>query len=300
MKLLITGAWNCTDRQLDSIRTLGHEVVFLQNEKDELPCAAHTIEGVICNGLFLYHDIEKFTSLRYIQLTSAGYDRVPVKYIEEHGIKINNARGVYSIPMAEFAVSGVLQLYKQSRFFYDNQKKQKWEKRRDLLELCGKTVLILGCGNVGTECAKKFNAFGCKVYGIDVKPYDNGNFLAIYSLNVLDEKLSQADIVILTLPLTDKTKGLFDATCFEKLKNGAVLVNISRGDIVDENALINALDTKLFGAVIDVFSEEPLREDSPLWHKENAIITPHNSFVGENNGDRLFKLIIDNFEDING
>lgn len=293
MKLLITGAWDCTEQQLDKIRGLGHTVVFMQYEKDALPCAADEIEGVICNALFLYHNIELFTSLRYIQLTSAGFDRVPLDYINAHGIKIYNARGVYSIPMAEFAVSGVLQLYKQSRFFYENQKLKKWEKRRDLSELFGKTVLIVGCGNVGTECAKRFKAFGCTVVGIDAFHYQNESFEEMSGLDSLDLKLSEADVVVLTLPLTDETKGLFDIERFNKMKDGAVMVNISRGAVVDEKALLNALDGKLFGAVLDVFEKEPLSENSELWQKPNVIVTPHNSFVGTENNDRLNKIIIE-------
>lgn len=294
MKLLVTGAWNCSEKQLDKIRLMGHDVVFIQQEKDELPCGYEEIEGVICNGLFLYHDIAKFTSLKYIQLTSAGFDRVPMDYITSHGIKIYNARGVYSKPMAEFAVSGVLQIYKQSKFFYKNQKRHNWEKKRDLLELSGKTVLIVGCGSVGIECAKRFKAFECNVIGVDIKPYESDVFEKISDLSCLDNQLSEADIVVLTLPLTDETRRLFDAERFEKMKTGAVLVNIARGAVVDENALLTALDNKLLGAVIDVFEEEPLSERSLLWGKENVILTPHNSFVGDGNMDRLSKLIFNN------
>lgn len=294
MKLLITGAWRYSEEQAAALREMGHDLIFQQQEKDELPCAADEIEGVICNSLFLYHDIRDFKKLKFIQLTSAGYDRVPIDYIEEHNIKIFNAKGVYSVPMVEFAVSGVLELYKQSRFFYENQKLKKWEKRRDLLELYGKIVLIVGCGSVGTECAKRFKAFDCKVSGIDLFPYESEYFSAMSELNGLDEKLSQADIVVLTLPLTEETKGLFDAERFEQMKDGAVFVNIARGAIVDERALLNALDKKLFGAVLDVFEEEPLSRNSALWEKENVIITPHNSFVGEGNKTRLFNVVCRN------
>ena len=101
MKILVTGAWQCTDSQLDELKGLGNEIVFMQNEKDELPVSPTEIEGVICNGLLLYHSIEQFTNLRYIQLTSAGFDRVPMDYVQSHNIEIHNAKGVYSIPMAE-------------------------------------------------------------------------------------------------------------------------------------------------------------------------------------------------------
>ena len=300
MKLLVTGAWNCSETQLDEIRRLGHEIVFMQQEKDDLPCDYGSVEGVICNGLFLYHDIAKFTSLRFIQLTSAGYDRVPMEYIEEHNIKIFNAKGVYSVPMAEFALSGVLQLYKQAKFFNENQKQRKWEKKRDLIELSGKTVLIVGCGSVGTECAKRFKAFDCNAFGVDIKPYQSEVFEKISGLSDLDSRLSDADVVVLTLPLTNETKHLFNANRFERMKTGAVLVNIARGAIVDENALINALEDKLFGAVLDVFEEEPLDTDSEMWDKENVILTPHNSFVGDGNNKRLFDVIVNNLGEHNG
>ncbi len=294
MKLLITGAWKCTSEQLNQIEAMGHSIVFMQNEKDELPCLYEEVEGVICNGLFLYHPIEKFTSLRYIQLTSAGFDRVPMDYVQAHGIAIHNARGVYSIPMAEFAISGVLQLYKQSRFFYENQKKSVWEKYRGVLELFGKTVCIVGCGNVGTECAKRFQAFGCNVIGVDLYPREDNAYEKIYSLSSLDDALLQSDVVVLTLPLTEETRHMMNEQRFAKMKDGSVLVNIARGAVVDEQALLKALNEKLLGAVLDVFEEEPLSADNPLWKKANVIVTPHNSFVGDGNGDRMYQVILEN------
>ena len=140
MNLLITGAWKDAKEYIRKIEADGHKVHFFQFEKDELPCSYEWVEGVICNGLFLTHDIRKFINLRYIQLTSAGFDRVPMDYVKEHNIVINNARGVYSIPMAEFALFGVLELYKKGRKFFENQKQHIWEKQRNLYELFGKKV----------------------------------------------------------------------------------------------------------------------------------------------------------------
>lgn len=291
MKLLITGAWKCTQEQLNSLEQLGHTIIFMQNEKDELPCEYESVEGVICNGLFLYHSIEKFINLRYIQLTSAGFDRVSMEYIRAHGIEIHNARGVYSIPMAEFAVSGVLQLYKQTKFFYENQKKLSWEKHRGVLELFGKTVCIVGCGSVGTECAKRFAAFGCQIIGVDLYPRVDENYKKIYPLLDIELCLSQTDVVVLTLPLTEETRYMMNDERFYAMKDGSVLINIARGAVVDEQALLKALDGKLMGAVLDVFEEEPLPTDNALWQKENVILTPHNSFVGGGNAERLYEII---------
>lgn len=299
MKLLVTGAFRCTKEQLNKLAQNGHDIIFMQNETDGLPCAYEDVEGVICNGLFLSHPIEKFTSLRYVQLTSAGFDRVPMDYIKSHGIESYNARGVYSIPMAEFAISGVLRLYKRSEFFYHNQQKHVWEKHRGLLELFGKTVCIVGCGSVGTECAKRFQTFGCEVIGVDLFPGVDDNYKKIYPLSDIGCCLSRSDVVVLTLPLTNKSRYLMNEERFNVMKNGSVLVNIARGAVVKETALCKALDEKLLGAVLDVFEEEPLAENNILWKKENVIITPHNSFVGDGNSERLYQVILENLEKLN-
>ena len=292
MNLLITGAWNDGKNCIEKIKAMGHQVVFMQYEKDALPCAYDWVEGVVCNGLFLSHPIENFSNLRYIQLTSAGFDRVDMSYVTAHSIEIHNARGVYSIPMAEFALCGVLQLYKQATFFRENQRQHLWEKHRGLSELCGKQVLIVGCGSVGNECAKRFTAFGCRVTGVDLFPREDSLYDRILPLEQLDEALKTTDVVVLTLPLTEQTKHLVNDERLGLLKPTAVLVNIARGAIVDTEALLRHIDN-LGGAVLDVFEEEPLTETSLLWDKENVILTPHNSFVGEGNLERL-KVSISN------
>ena len=293
MNLLVTGAWSDGKNCIAELETMGHTVTFMQYEKDELPCSYEWVEGVICNGLFLTHPIEKFTNLRYIQLTSAGFDRVDLDYVKSHGIEIHNARGVYSIPMAEFALCGVLQLYKQAAFFRENQRKHLWEKHRGLLELAGKNVLIVGCGSVGNECAKRFKAFDCSITGVDLFPREDNLYSEMLPLDKLDNALKQADIVVLTLPLTEQTKYLIDNRKLSLMKDGATLVNIARVAIIDTKALLNHID-RFTGAVLDVFEEEPLNENSPLWDKPNIILTPHNSFVGEGNGGRLREIIVEN------
>lgn len=295
MKLLVTGAWHQGKEYIADLEAMGHAVVFLQQESEGLPCPAAQIEGVICNGLFLHHPIEEFTSLRYIQLTSAGYDRVPLDKIRERGIELHNAKGVYSGPMAEFAVGGVLQLYKKFGTFRDYQRQHRWEKQRDLQELAGKTVCIIGCGSVGTACAKRFAAFDAKVLGITAHPGKIDWFQEVYGLEQLENVLGQSDVIVLTLPLTGETYHLINEDRLRAMKSGSILVNISRGAIVDTNALIGVLEQgHLSGAVLDVTEEEPLSENSELWNMENVILTPHNSFVGNQNDVQLLKQVLRN------
>lgn len=298
MNLLITGAWQNAKKYFNEIEMLGHKLSFMQQEKDALPCEYLWAEGVICNGLFLYHAIEKFVNLKYIQLTSAGYDRVPMEYIKFHNIEIHNAGGVYSIPMAEFAVCGVLQLYKRNRFFMKNQITHKWKKHRGLLELYNKTVCIVGCGSVGTECAKRFSAFGCHVIGVDIVSHQSDSYDSIESLNKINDVFSKSDIIVLTLPLVKETYHLINEEKFLQMKQGSVLVNIARGAVIDTSALIKALKIRLSGAVLDVFEDEPLKLDSPLWDMKNVVITPHNSFIGDGNHQRMMNVIFSNLEAI--
>ena len=297
MKLLVTGAWKVSQEQLNKVSDLGCQVVFMQQEKDALPCAPEQIDGVVCNGLFLYHDIKAFTNLKFIQLTSVGFDRVPMNVANKMGIAVFNAGRTYSIPMAEFVLTGVLSLYKKMEIFFQNKKAKQWLKDRNLLELYGKSVLIVGCGNVGKECAKRFNAFGCRVKGVDLYPREDESFISMEGMDKLDNNLKNADIVVLTLPLTKETTYLFNQKRFAVMKKDSLLVNVARGAIIEEGALVNALENKLMGAVVDVFETEPLSENSPLWAMKNVVLTPHNSFVGDGNEQRLFELIIKNLKE---
>ena len=298
MNLRITGAWQQAKKYIPQISEK-HDVIFLQHEKEELPCDPAWVEGIICNGFFLSHPIEVFCNLKYIQLTSAGYDRVPMNYVREHGIVINNARGVYSIPMAEMAVTGVLQLCKKMGELNRSQKNHQWEKQRNLQELAGKTVAIIGCGSVGTACAKRFKAFDTCVVGIDLFTRKDDNFDSMEELRNLDTVLAYSDVVVITVPLTEETKWLMNAERFVHMKGTAVLVNIARGAIVETTALVNWVNNGGM-AFLDVFEEEPLSEDSPLWDLKNVIITPHNSFISEGNDKRLKDVIMKNLLEYSG
>lgn len=293
-KLLLTGAFKYSQEQLNMLESLGYEIVFVQDERKALNINVSDIDAVVCNSLFHYNDIKEFKNLRAIQLTSAGLERVPLDYINEQGIRLFNARGVYSIPMAEWAILKILEIYKNSRVFYKNQERHKWEKQRELLELTDKTAAIIGYGSVGKEIAKRLKAFGVTVISVDRQVKEDEYVNESILIDNLDLALEKSDIIILTLPLTDETKHLINEEKIKVMKDNAVLINVSRGGIIDEIALIESLNKdKFLGLALDVFEEEPLNA-SPLWDCENVIITPHNSFVSDKVNERLFKLMIEN------
>ncbi len=296
MNLLVTGAWQGYAANAHLLSEMGHELVFMQQEAEALPCAPEWVEGVICNGLFLHHPIEQFTNLRYIQLTSAGTDRVDGDYIRTHGITLRTAADTYAIPMAEFTLCGVLEIYKDKRGFTQNQLLRQWVKNRDLLELYGKEVLIIGCGNYGRACAERFRAFGCRVTGLDVvEGLSHPAFDTIAHVRELDARLPEADIVVLAVSGTAENRHMFGPQRIPLMKADSIIVNMCRGNLINEGSLTRALmHREILGAVLDVFEIEPLHELSMLWRFPNVILTPHNSFVGSGNKKRLNRLIVNN------
>lgn len=295
MRLLLTGVFKYTPEQLNTIYSLGYDIKFVQDERAALEIDVSNIDVVVCNNLFLYNDISKFKNLKFIQLTSSGLDKVPLAYIKEKGIKIFNAKGVYSVPIAEWTILKILEIYKKSKEFYKAQQNHKWEKQRNLLELTDKTACIVGFGSIGSEIAKRLKAFNVKVIGIGRREIEPKFIDEYYLIDNINEGLYKSDIVILTLPLTNETTKLIDKEMIESMKNKSILINVSRGGIIDEAALIDAIQQgKFLGVALDVFEKEPLRENNLLWDFENVIITPHNSFVSDKIDQRLLSLILDN------
>lgn len=292
MKLLVAKRNGMTDGELEKLAGLGFELVT--DAVDYKPYEGDTsdIEAVICYQFFNHNDIKAFPRLRVIHLTSAGYDHMPLDYLREKGIALYNARGVYSVPIAEFVLCGVLQLYKEAVFFRENARRREWYQFRQLRELGGKRVTILGAGSIAAEISKRFMAMGSHVTGLCRHPKADPAFERVGHVSELDALLPETDIMILATPLNAESFHLFNTERFAKLKKGSVFVNIARGPIVDTAAFISAMeDGTLSGAVMDVFEQEPLPADSPLWDMEKVIITPHDSFAGEFNGRRTFEVM---------
>ena len=296
MKLLITGALKLTEEENKKIKSLVDDVVFLQDERPKTDIDVSEFEGVICNSLFVNNNIDDFKSLKYIQLTSAGTDRVPMDKVGERGITLHTARGVYSIPMAEWALCKALDHCKKTAFFHSNQKMGLWEKNRSLTELYGKNVCIVGFGSIGNECGKRFSAFGCNITAVDIFPIESPYITAYAHISQLKQVIGDADYIVLTLPLTNQTKGLFDKETLSLIKENCLLINMARGGLIDENALIETLKQGKIYAASDVFETEPLPESSPLWGMENIYVSPHNSFVSDGNDKRLKDIIFKNLE----
>lgn len=297
MNLLLTGCFDYSDKQLVKLRSLGYNIFFMQYEKDGLPVDTSEIDAVVCNGLFLHHRIEDFTKLKFIQLTSVGFDRVPMDIVRERGISIFNARGVYSTPMAEWALFRALEFFKHGWNFRARQESKKWVKDRQLREISGMKVAVVGAGNIGQEAAKRFKAFNAETTGFDIHVNPTPGFDSMSLTGTLPDRVHEFDIIVLTAPLLPSTRGLVNKTILQNMSSGSMLINIARGGLIDEEALIETLaERKDLFAALDVFENEPLPEDSPLWGMGNVAISPHNSFVGDGNNRRMFDVIYNNLK----
>ena len=297
MKFLVTGSLGADENDIRAIEALGHEVTLHPDERVPVE-HPEQYEGMISNSLLYYTGHEGFTSLKYLQVTSAGLDRVPLEWVRERGIRLCNAEGVYSGPMAEWTVMRILELLR--RVPQDFRVQLAGEYKRDFKwqELAGKKVFLAGFGAYGREIAKRLRPFGAELTVFNRSKKDDPNVDAFLPLTELKERLPEADILVLAIALTAETRHFIDADAFARMKKGAFLVNASRGPVVDEAALVTALtDGTLAGAALDVFEKEPLASDSPLWKLDNVLLSAHNSYYGNNNHKRMMALVLKNLEE---
>jgi len=217
-------------------------------------------------------------SLRWIHIVAAGVDRLLFDELIASEVAVTNAQGIFDRPIAEFVLASILARAKQTRESHDLQLRQQWQ-HRETASIAGDTVLIVGTGAIGREIAGLLRAVGMQVRGAGRSPRTGDpDFGAVLASDRLVEHAGWADHLVVAAPLTDRTRGLVDAEVFTAMKPTAHLINVGRGPIVDEIALLKALRGKQIAAAsIDVFADEPLPADSPAWSTPGLIITPHMS-----------------------
>ncbi|MCK5752802.1 MAG: D-2-hydroxyacid dehydrogenase, partial [Mycobacterium sp.] len=217
-------------------------------------------------------------ALEWIHITAAGVDTLLFDELRDSAVVVTNARGVFDRPLAEFVLGAVIAHAKDSRTSFALQARHEW-RHRETRSVTGATALVVGSGGVGREIGKLLRAAGLHVRGAGRRTAtDDPDFGEIVSSAELSTHAGWADHLILAAPLTDATRGLVDATVLAAMKPDAHLVNIARGPMVDEAALLDALTThQIGGATLDVFDTEPLPPDHPLWDAPNVTITAHMS-----------------------
>jgi D-2-hydroxyacid dehydrogenase (NADP+) len=240
--------------------------------------------------------------LRWIHSTAAGVSQLMYPALRQSGITITNASGVHSIPMVEHVMGVLVAMARRFPNLWRQQQEHRWsqqeiwEQTPRPRELHGRVLLLVGFGTVGQEVAKLAKAFGMTIRAV-TRSGRGDAYLAekIYPATELNQALQEADYIVLAAPETGETHHLIGAAQFQAMKRDAYFVNVARGSLVDEAAMIDALrEQRIAGAALDVASQEPLPPESPLWDLENVLVTPHLSASTENLWARQIDLVMDN------
>ena len=222
-----------------------------------------------------------FPSIEWVHVRSAGIDFLVSDQLSETSVTITNAKGQFSSSLAEYTVMAMSYFAKDLPRLMRQKKAKNWDKF-DVEELRGKTLGIVGYGDIGRACAKIANVLGMKIVALRRNPKLSQNdplCSVVYGVDKksLNQLMSESDYIVCSAPSTVETRGMVNADAFENVKDNAVFINLGRGPVVDEEAMISALKSgKLKGAALDVFSEEPLPSSHQLWELENVLLSPHN------------------------
>jgi phosphoglycerate dehydrogenase-like enzyme len=297
MKVLFT--YNYKDEAFEAVKALGYEVDYWHEKDMANYPSKREVDILICYNPFDHIDLRDFNRLKFILLSSIGFDQLPLDLVKEMAITVCNNRGGYSIPMGEWIVMRMLEFSKHTRQIYENQNNKRWHMDTSIEEIFNKRVLFMGTGTIAKEGAKRLQGFDMTVVGLNTDGKSVEFFDECYPMSEALLELKKSDFNVLALPLTKATRGLVDASYFDAMKTESYLINVARGEITDEEALISALtNNKIRGAALDVFHEEPLKENHPLWEIPSVIISCHNSWISEKRNERRFDTIYENLKRI--
>lgn len=272
------------------------DVDFLFGRKPDDP-ALGTAEVIVTYGGDLSEEhIQQAKALRWLMVASAGLEQLPLGAIARRGdITVTNVRGIHKIPMAESIIAHILSYKRGLKKIYEQQERRDWNKRVGGTELHGSKALILGPGAIGGEAGRLLQAFGVETYGCNRSGRQADHMDRMLSFGELAGTLPEMDFVVSVLPSTPETRGLLKKEHFSAMKEGAVFLNFGRGDLYEEQDLIDALNGgRPAAAVLDVFESEPLPEDHPFWGMDNVTVSPHVSALSGKYVERSLDIFAPN------
>ena len=240
-------------------------------------------------------EISRSPALQWFQSGAAGFENPMLESIRDReGVRLTNAAGVHAEPIAQYVLAYMLQRVKRIPVHAESQRNHQWQPIGGG-ELTNLTCGIVGLGGIGAAVARLAKAFGMQVLATKRTPVDDQNVDRLLSPDDLPTLLQDSDFVVLALPMSEETRGLIGADELALMRERAVLINVARGGVLDEPALIEALnERRIGGAVLDVASQEPLPKNSPLWDLPNCVVTPHASAWSPLGGARQAELFLDN------
>ena len=305
MKIVMLDAYttNPGDLSWDEFKTLGDLTIYDRTPSDKIIERAEEADILITNKTPITKEIiDCLPKLKFIALMSTGYNIVDYVYLKEKGIPVSNIPSYSTDAVAQLVMSFILELAMNVGLHSESVKNGEWADCADfcywkapLAELAGKTLGIFGLGKIGKAVAERAKAFGMNVVAYTPRIHgDEPDFIKLVSL---DEMLNLSDIISMHCPLTPETEGVVNRDFISKMKDGAYFINTSRGTVVDEYALADALNSgKLGGAGLDVLSTEPPKKDNPLLSTKNCFITPHIAWASFETRKRLVSILYNNIQ----
>lgn len=246
---------------------------------------------------FAYDEAFQSADLEWIHSIQSGVDRFPFADLRAADVRLTNSTGIHGDAVGETVAGYMLQFARQLHHYRSNQEQQVWARREwdDAYTLRGTTVCVVGLGTLGRGIAARADALGMDVVGVKRTPTPVDHVRTVHPAPELRTAIADAKFVVVAVPLTDETEGLVGEAELAEMRADAVLVNVARGPVVDEAALVDSLERdELGGAALDVFETEPLPRTSPLWAMENVIVTPHVAAMTESYYRRIAALVREN------
>ncbi len=310
MKIVVLDGYtlNPGDISWQGLDALGELTVYDRTKTDEIAQRIQGAEAVFTNKTPLSREtIENAETLRYIGVLATGYNVVDVEAARERKIPVCNIPTYGTAAVAQFTIALLLELCHHIGHHSESVFRGGWSGSKDwcywdypLMELAGKTLGIIGFGRIGQSVAAIAKALGMSILAYDAMPNDTGRALADYV--PLEALYQNSDFISLHCPLFPETEGMINAASIAKMKDGVMILNASRGPLVVEEDLKNALNSgKVAGAAVDVVATEPIRMDNPLLHAKNCLITPHIAWAPKESRQRLMDIAVNNLaEFLNG
>lgn len=305
MKIVILDGYteNPGDLSWSGFEVLGELTVYDRTAKEDVLERIKDAEAVIVNKTPLDREVfEKCSKIKYVGVLATGYNVVDVKAAREHGIPVCNIPTYGTTAVAQMVFALLLEVCHHVAEHSDAVKRGEWSNNSDwcfwkypLMELAGKTMGIVGFGRIGQAVGRLAAAFGMEVLAYDAFESEEGKKIARYV--ALDELLAQSDVISLHCPLFPETQGMINAESIAKMKDGVILINTSRGPLINEEDLAKALrEKKVYAAACDVVSTEPILPDNPLLGCYNSILTPHIAWAPKESRKRLMDIAVSNMK----
>ncbi|MBE0451200.1 MAG: D-2-hydroxyacid dehydrogenase [Clostridia bacterium] len=304
MKIVVLDgfALNPGDLSWSSLEELGDVTVHDRTSRDEVIERAKEADIILINKIsFKKEQFEQLPKLKYIGVLATGYNIVDVEEARRHGIVVTNVPTYGTQAVAQFVFAHLLEICHHIPLHAQSVKEGKWNRREDfcywekpLIELSGKVMGIIGAGRIGMETAKIANAFGMRVIVFTPRP-DLSRETPMLKFVSFDTLVKDSDIISLHCPLTPETRGIINAEAISKMKSGVIIINTSRGPLIDEVALLEGLKSgKIYAAGLDVLAKEPPSEHNPLFDQENCNVTPHIAWAPHESRKRLLDTAVEN------